>query len=427
MKILMIMPLFTGLKPVLYERTRPAGMPAMYKLLEGLRGAGHRVDVAVISDKMPDIEGDREIRGRKDFEHLTIWGTDFYIITLPYPKIFVTLIKVKIPTFKLLGVYRMVCEFWKLRKLFRLVKPDLAYIHINYGLASSLIGRLSGVPVILRSYGTGLGTALSPFPRGGWRLAFHSPVSVLTFRAPFEYLVMTNDGTRGDVVSRHYGVPERKLKFWVNGVDKNIYQPDFDREGFLAKLNIPPHKRTILTVSRLAYWKRLDRVIKAAPKVAQEVKEVVFLIVGDGPEYYNLNSLVQSLKAESYIRLIGSVPHDEMPNFMNAADLFVSLYDVSNLCNPVLEAMSCGRCVVSMDDGSLQGIIQHEENGILVKPDSVERDLPEILLGLLRDDSRRSQLGRRAREHALGNLETWEERIMKEIELLEQVALSHKD
>ena len=78
------------------------------------------------------------------------------------------------------------------------------------------------------------------------------------------------------------------------------------------------------------------------------------------------------------------------------------------------------------DDGALEGLIENGKSGILIKPDSVDTELPGILVDLLSDDSRRQQLGRKAREFAMNNLETWEERIAKEIRLIEEVALGHK-
>lgn len=418
----MVMPLFTGLRPLLLGDDKPVGMPAVYKLMKHLRENGDEVEVAVVLDGLPGKKAIAE----PEFDHASIQGINFHTLQLPYPKAFATLTKARIPTLKLAGALRMVHEYRELGRLTRLVRPDLIYANMTYGLVSGVIGKLHGIPVVLRSYGTELGNALSPFPEGGWRLALHEPVSVLTFRASFKYLIMTNDGTKGDLVAKRYGVPEKKLAFWLNGVDKNIFRQNFDRDGFLRKVDVPSGKRVVLTVSRLADWKRVDRIVRAAPIVVEEMRDVVFLIVGDGPELPRLQAMASSLGVEGYVRFTGAVSHEEIPDFMNAADLFVSLYDVSNLCNPVLEAMSCGKCVVTVDDGSLHGIIRDAENGVLLKPDAIERQLPETIIGLLRDGSRRSRLGSKALDHAQANFCTWEERMKKEIALLEQVVLYPK-
>ncbi len=254
-----------------------------------------------------------------------------------------------------------------------------------------------------------------------WQRLVHL-ADILSLRAPCDCIVMTNDGTRGDEVLRYFGITEHKIRFWLNGVDKEIYRPDFDKASFRQKWNIPSEDRIVLTVSRLANWKRVDRLLQAVPQVVNEMEKVKFLIVGDGPERHNLELMVAGLSISKYVKFTGFLNQQEVCECMNAADLFVSFYDVSNLCNPVLEAMACGKCVVSLDDDSLEEIIRDGENGILVKPSSVEEDLPGILVGLLEDDQKRLHLGKKAQEFALRNFDTWDERVEKEIRLIEEVA-----
>ena len=99
---------------------------------------------------------------------------------------------------------------------------------------------------------------------------------------------MTNDGTKGDLIAELFRVPNNKVKFWKNGVDNSIPSNSIGKEDFISKLNIPINHKVIITVSRLADWKRVDRVIKAAYEVTKAFSEVSFLIIGDGPEYLNL-------------------------------------------------------------------------------------------------------------------------------------------
>lgn len=103
---------------------------------------------------------------------------------------------------------------------------------------------------------------------------------------------------------------------------------------------------------------------------------------------------------------------------MNLADIFVTLQDISNLSNVFLEAFVAGRCIVTFNDGSMDGLIIDKFSGFFVNKDS-QGDLEECLLKLLGNDLLRKQVGKNARQMARQLLESWEERTDKEVALIE--------
>ena len=121
------------------------------------------------------------------------------------------------------------------------------------------------------------------------------------------------------------------------------------------------------------------------------------------------------------MRFAGLVAHTDVPRFLGAADIFVSLYDISNVGNPLLEALSCGRCVVSINNGATGEINRDGEVAVLLDEAALER-LPSMLIELLGDDERRAELGRRSRGYALTHLRTWSERMALEVQLIEALA-----
>ena len=85
--------------------------------------------------------------------------------------------------------------------------------------------------------------------------------------------------------------------------------------------------------------------------IVNEIDNVRLLIVGDGPERKNLEFLVSKLGLNPYIIFIGSIPHYEIHQYFNIADLFVSLYELFNAGNPLLEALAYGKCIVTINNG----------------------------------------------------------------------------
>jgi glycosyltransferase involved in cell wall biosynthesis len=83
--------------------------------------------------------------------------------------------------------------------------------------------------------------------------------------------------------------------------------------------------------------------------------------------------------------------------------------------------MECGRPVVSIDDGSLDGIVTSGENGVLVGLPDIADELPRQVVDLLSDDARRADMGRNARTFAEANLYSWEERMKIEVTRVEEL------
>ena len=55
---------------------------------------------------------------------------------------------------------------------------------------------------------------------------------VFAMKVPVDLLIMANDGTMGDKVLRKVNVNMNKVRFWLNGVDEDIYIPNFDKNKF---------------------------------------------------------------------------------------------------------------------------------------------------------------------------------------------------
>ncbi len=176
-----------------------------------------------------------------------------------------------------------------------------------------------------------------------------------------------------------------------------------------------------LTVSRLAKWKRVDRAIKAFTDYTRLNGQGHLIIIGDGEERDNLENLAHSLNVADKITFAGAVKHERVYDFMMAADIFLSLNDLTNAGNPSLEAMTLGLCVVTLDVGDTNKIITNNQNGILLS----KNDLPtagEILHNLSKNPQKRSALGQAAKKYADEHFYTWEERMNIEYDAVSKLA-----
>lgn len=300
-------------------------------------------------------------------------------------------------------------------------KIDIFYAYEIAGVpVTKILSLIFRKPIISRFQGTILAPWIN---KKLWKIRFWQ--HILAFKIPVNLLIMANDGTRGNLVLKNLKVNMSKVKFWMNGVDKDIYIPDFNKDNFGQELGIKSDEKILLTISRLENWKRLDRIIGVMPKIIQEYSNIKLLIVGDGAERNKLEKLTANLQLNDFINFLGALPHQELKKYYNLADIFISLYDLSNIGNPLLEAMSCGKCIITLDVGDTNKFIKNDENGILIEQNELEK-ISKIVVELLRNNTRRQNLANNAKKFADRYFWTWKKRIATELSVVNNL-LKHNE
>src|SRR5439155_16371903 len=121
-------------------------------------------------------------------------------------------------------------------------------------------------------------------------------------------------------------------------------------------------------------------------------------------------------------RFAGAVPQRAVAGYMHASDVFLAVADLSNVGNPLLEAMACGMCVVAVDAGDTRKLIVDNVTGRLVdssqrsgfvKP--LEERLADLLVALAADAAGRTRLGAAASAYAREHFRTWAQRMAEEV------------
>ena len=294
---------------------------------------------------------------------------------------------------------------------------DVVYGYEIFGIpVAKLLSLLWRLPMIARFQGSIL--RLVWMKRTFWQLRTWEYVIAYKLSALSDLVIMTNDGSQGDRLLRRMGVADHKVKFWMNGVEEQFAR---NLPQQIAKSQYGLHSRYILLcIARLMVLKRVDRTIRILPDLLKDVPDTILVVVGDGPEREDLEQLAHRLGVTDHVRFKGAVSHDEIPNYLAAADLFLSFYDWSNVGNPLLEAMMAGKCIVTLNNGDTGQFIMDGDNGVLLEVEELPR-LPEVLRDLLVDEERRRRLGNNARKFAEEHFWTWEERMEHEITAVESL------
>jgi len=260
------------------------------------------------------------------------------------------------------------------------------------------------------------------FEGGRPKLALTNWHNALAIWLPADLLIMTDDGTCGDrMVERLRSRCRDSYRFWPNGVDEQAIAPASVPEVRRA-LGVPDDRFVLVSVSRLQRYKRVDRGIEAVASLVRDhgIRDVVYLIVGEGADRPVLEALVERLGVGDHVRLVGAVDNADVKKYLAVADAFVSTYDVSNVGNPLLEAIRAKKVILTLDNGDTARWIRHRENGFLYPvDDEVPARIAADVAELMRDPGLRGRIlaGIAATERE--RLWTWKERLDAEVREVE--------
>lgn len=322
----------------------------------------------------------------------------------------------------LLFLFYLPFEFARVSYYFYKKKPDIFY-GLNYqgALVASLLARFYRKPIITRFYGA---SDIKERELLTLKNRFLCLDIICGMKSYSNAVIMTNDGTRGDKKLKLMGIDESKIHFWMNGLDIDdlVLPAGWEPDKFKEELGLK-EKKIIIMISRLSKWKKVDRGINCVHKLIKEFKmnDVALIIIGEGPEMENLKKLLEKLGIKNEVIFIGGVQHREVYKYFTISDIFMTLYDISNLGNPLLEAMYFSLPIVTLDDGSTEYLLRNNYNSLLVKTDNIESELPLNVKKLLDNELLSREIGRNAKKTFEEKVISWKERMKLEDALIRKV------
>jgi glycosyltransferase involved in cell wall biosynthesis len=301
------------------------------------------------------------------------------------------------------------------------LKPSLIYgVNCQGAFVAGLLGWLLKRPVLTRFHGASISKSdLSSLKR---RILVLDEIVGLKSKA--NAVVMTNDGTKGDTILKMLNIEEKKIHFWMNGLDTDgLSLPgNWNADNFRRELGIEGNN-ILLMVCRLTRWKGIEKGIQCIYKLINEhrMEDVLLVIAGNGPGKEEFENLANQLGVRNSIRFLGGIPHKQVAKYFSIADIFLSLYDVSNLGNPLLEALYCGLPIVTIDDGSTRHLLRNGDNCFLIESQDIEGELPLIVKQLLKDKALRERICSNARKTFKDKVLSWEDRMRLEDQLVREL------
>jgi glycosyltransferase involved in cell wall biosynthesis/serine acetyltransferase len=193
------------------------------------------------------------------------------------------------------------------------------------------------------------------------------------------------------------GLDGKDVAVLHNGIDFNAWQPSHATPSLRKELHIPGDGFLVGMVARITYDKDLPTFYRVAQKVATQVSNVTFVIVGDGNgnELEKAREEVESRGLETLIRFTGH--RTDLTDVYSSLDVFLMTSLTEGLPNTLLEAMSMSVPSVSTAVGGVPELLEAGKCGFLAPVGDAEA-LAGHVITLLQDPLLRERYGAASRK-----------------------------
>jgi glycosyltransferase involved in cell wall biosynthesis len=408
-KILYVCRLFNGLETSIKSKLwAPTGVPTIYRMIESLDRSKDYDFNLIITSKQRQSSWNK-ILAKK----IKIKGLSTIVTVLPAPgKIFGRVGRYIYELFHILYILNKVI----------LNRYDVLYVdHANI-FSACVASRLNLVPVLFRVMGV-----YPMMRRAISHRSMSSSVLKWCYKSPFSSVVCTQDGSGIEMwleSAIDKSVPIYKL---INGVE--YLKPSVSIVKNIQDLyNIPYDKFIVLYIGKLEIIKGIYDFINGFLLANKKIRgKLHAIIIGHGDQFNNVTTLLNDNVNATSVTLIPRVRHDEIFNFYDISDLYISPNQLANLTNVNLEAMQSGACMAIPKSQLDTGVDLITDK--LLNDDSVYRyDFPptpdiisKTIINLYSDLQLRESLSKNIILQSNRFVTSWNERIELEMDILKKI------
>jgi glycosyltransferase involved in cell wall biosynthesis len=182
-------------------------------------------------------------------------------------------------------------------------------------------------------------------------------------------------------------VPSKRVHLIPNGVDTELFSPGLPRT---ASKDGPVNA---IFVGRMEPQKNLAALIEALAVLRAEI-DIRLTLIGQGPLRPALAQ--QSAELNVPVAFVGTVPHEQLPEYLRRADLFVLPSLIEGHPKALLEAMSAETPCVGTDVSGTRSLLIDGETGVLCTGTGAAQ-LAEGIRRVLADPEAAARMALRAR------------------------------
>ena len=188
----------------------------------------------------------------------------------------------------------------------------------------------------------------------------------------------------------------KRTATYVHGIGLNVTRmqsPVRTQEEVRKEFSLEEGDKFVASIGELDDNKNHITVIRALAKLGR--KDFKYIVCGVGPNKDILLAEAERLGESDNVVLAGY--RSDIPDILNAADIFVFPSFHEGMPVSALEAMACGLPVICSEIRGNVDIIKDGDNGYLFQPNAVDA-LADNLILLMDDEERRKIMGKKNME-----------------------------
>lgn len=220
------------------------------------------------------------------------------------------------------------------------------------GPAAIALGRRYAIPVSIKARGADI---------HHWGRSPATATQVRDAARRADGILAVSEALADDIAA--LGVGRGTVAVHRTGIDRDLFAVR-DRDAAKAALDIDGP--LVVSLGALIPRKGHAIVIDAVARLPG----VTLAVIGQGSERAALAARIAASGAANRIRLIGSVPHAKLPQWMNAADVMALASSSEGLANAWVEALASGTPIVIPDTGGAREVIRSPAAGRIVARDA---------------------------------------------------------
>lgn len=300
------------------------------------------------------------------------------------PKQFKALVHFKGLKDNLRFITYLISLFFKVIRIIR--KHDIEIIHahstIPTGFIGVIVGKIMGKPVFITTHGMDVNNFIET--------SFLKQLMLFSLKSCDKIICVSEDlaNTIADL-----GI-DSKIVVLRNAVDTNKFKPLKNME-IRQKYGIKKNSILILFVGYLDVFKGIFELIDAFFEVNKENNDLKVMIIGEGPQESKIKDKVSKLKLDTSIIFTGKISSEDIPQYYQAADIFVLPSYTEGTPLAVIEAMACGLPIIASNVGGISEIVISNENGFIISPKNI-KELSSKLRVLVKNQSLRSKFSNKS-------------------------------
>lgn len=265
----------------------------------------------------------------------------------------------------------------KLKKVFKIEKPDVVHTHLDSLKYSFVAAKLAKVPQCVHTVHNLAEKEADKYTRVIYRFAFKMGKVIP---------VALSEEVQNSIMGV-YGMDKKHIPVIYNGIDL---------DACIQKQSYANNPKIIfINVARFMYQKNHSMLINAYKELAEQADDTELWLVGKGQLLDEIRQQAERLHIASKVRFLGE--RTDVLELLNRADVFIlpSLYE--GMPMTIIEAMGTGLPIIATNVGGIPTMIEHDVDGYLVECD--EEELVAAMKKMC-SSKERERMGKKAAEIA---------------------------